>query len=254
MKRYIAYFDFLGYKKFILNNDTDYIRERIGLILQTIEASMSHNKWTRTNQGDTIADISNSKINCLNISDTVIFWTNDDSSDSFKELLEISFTFNYSETCYSFPVRGAIVYDEIDIISGYQETKNGGTYNVNSIYGKGLVNAHLKAEDLNMASCVIDSSIVEKIKEFGDVEDILIDYAMKYVIPYKECKSKEPEYVLTFYNNRKIKDRDRKENDEALENRKKGIIDAFKNYNKGMTERAEILLKNTLDFLEMMKI
>ena len=214
---------------------------------------MGQGKITYTNNGGYIADISESKINCLNISDTVIFWTNDNSLDSFKELLEISFTFNYRETCFSFPVRGAIVYDEIDIISGYQETKNGGTYNVNSIYGKGLVNAHLKAEDLNMASCVIDSSIVEKIKEFGEVVDILSEYAIKYVIPYKKCESKEPEYVLTFYNNKKIIDRDRKENDEALANRKNGIIGAFKSDNKGMNERAEILLKNTLDFLEMMR-
>ena len=95
MKRFIAYFDFLGYKNFILNNDTDYIREHIDFILQSIEASLGQNKWTRINKGCMIPDISNSKINCLNISDTVIFWTNDDSLDSFKELLKISYTFNY---------------------------------------------------------------------------------------------------------------------------------------------------------------
>jgi rRNA processing protein Gar1 len=253
MKRYIAYFDFLGYKNFILNNDTDYIREHINFILQGIEASLGQNKWTTTNQGSMIADISNSKINCLNISDTVIFWTNDDSLASFKELLKISFDFNWRETCYSFPVRGAIVYDEIDIIHGYQKSKKGGTYNVNSIYGKGIVNAHLKAEDLNIASCVIDNSIVEKIKEFGEVEDILGDYAMKYAVPYKKCESKESEYLLTFYINTKINEEDRKEYDEAIESRKNGIIDAFKSDNKGMNERAGILLKNTIDFLEIMK-
>ena len=246
MKRFIAYFDFLGYKNFILNNDTDYIRERINFILRGIEVSMGQNKW-KANQGYMIADISNSKINCLNISDTVIFWTNDDSLDSFKELLKISFDFNKRETtCDGFPVRGAIVYDEIDIIQGYQKTEKGGRYNVNSIYGKGLVNAHLKAEDLNMASCIIDSSIVEKIKEFGEVEDIISDYAIKYAVPYKKCKSKETEYVLPFYTKSKI-------NDEAIENIKNEIIVAFNSHNKGMDERAEILLKNTIDFLEINK-
>lgn len=244
-KRFIAYFDFLGFKNFILNNDSAYIKKRIGHILRDIELAIGQGETTSTNYG-VVGNISNSKINCLNISDTVIFWTPDNSFDSFKELLKISFHFNWSVTCYHFPVRGAIVYDEIDIISGYQETEKGGSYNVNSIYGKGLVNAHIKAENLNMASCVIDNSITKKIHEFGNVEDIFGDYAVKYQVPYTNGEIINPEYVLKFYINKTI-------NHVAFENRSKGIADAFKNDNKGMSERAEILLKNTIDFLSILK-
>ena len=245
MKRYVTYFDFLGFKNFILNNDSKYIKRRIGHILRDIEFAIGQGETTRTNYG-VIANIRNSRINCLNISDTVIFWTNDDSSDSFKELLKISFDFNWRVTCYHFPVRGAIVYDEIEIISGYQETENGGTYNVNSIYGKGLVNAHLKAENLNLASCVIDNSIIEKIKEFGPIEEILGDYAMKHEVPYKNGDVNNPEYLLKFVINKTI-------NHEAFKNRATGIEDAFKNDNKGMNERSEILLYNTIDFFGLLK-
>lgn len=245
MKRYIAYFDFLGFKKFILNNDSEYIRKRIGDILQDIESAIGQEKTTYTNYG-IVANLNNSKINCLNISDTVIFWTNEDSFDSFNELLKISFKFNWLENCYNFPVRGAIVYDEIDIIHGYQKTEKGGTYNVNSIYGKGLVTAHLKAEDLNLASCVIDTSVIEKIQEFGNVEDILGGFAMKYKVPYKNRKGITPEYVLKFFINKTI-------NQVVFKTRSKAIENAFNNDNKGMNKRVEILLKNTIDFLEAMK-
>jgi len=245
MKKYITYFDFLGFKNFILNNDSEYIKRRIGHILQDIESAIGQGKIEITNRG-AIADISKSKLNCLNISDTVIFWTNDNSLESFEDLLKVSFDFNWRTTCYNFPVRGAIVYDEIEIISGFQETENGGTYNVNSIYGKGLVNAHLKAENLNLASCVIDNSIIDKIQEFGTVDDIFGDFAMKYKVPYKNGEINNPEYLLKFYINKTI-------NQEAFINRSAGIARAFKNDNKGMNKRVEELLENTINFLEMMK-
>jgi len=245
MKKFITYFDFLGFKNFILNNDSDYIKRRIGHILRDIEFAIGQGETTRTNYG-VIANINNSKINCLNISDTVIFWTNDDSYDSFNELLKISFDFNYSVTCYNFPVRGAIVFDEIEIISGYQKTENGGIYNVNSVYGKGLVKAHLKAENLNLASCVIDNSVIEKIQEFGNSKDIIGDFGIEYNVPYKNGDILNPEFVLKFYIGNSI-------NEEAFTNRANGISGAFKGDNKGMNKRAEEMLKNTIAFLGILK-
>jgi len=246
MKRYLAYFDFLGFKNFILNNDSDYIKRRIGHILQDIETAIGQGEIDITDYG-AVANISKSKLNCLNISDTVIFWTRDDSFESFKELLKVSFDFNWRVTCYHFPIRGAIVYDEIEIISGYHETENGGTYNVNSIYGKGLVNAHIKAENLNLASCVVDSSVIEKIHEFGKTEEIIGDLAIEYQVPYKNGEIIPPEYLLKFHINKTI-------NQEAFENRAQGIKDAFINDNKGISERSEILLENTIDFLSVLRV
>lgn len=245
MKKFITYFDFLGFKKFILNNDCNYIRKRIEHLLRDIELSIGQGKTIRTNNGF-VANILGSRINCLNISDTVIFWTNDDSYDSFKELLKISFDFNWRVTCYHFPVRGAMVFDEIEIVRGYQATENGGTYNVNYVYGKGLVIAHIKAENLNLASCVIEDSIIKKISEFGTIEDIIGNYAMRHKVPYKNDEENEPEYLLKFYIDKTI-------NNVAFNSRAQGIEDAFKNDNKGMSERSKILLENTINFLRLLR-
>lgn len=245
MKKYITYFDFLGYKKFILNNDSEYIRSRVGHILRDIEISLGQGRYQDIQYG-VIADISKSKLNCLNISDTIIIWTNDDSHESFIELLKVSFDFNWRVTRYHFPVRGAIVYDEIDIISHFQNIPNGGSYSVNSIFGKGLVNAHLKAEDLDMAGCVIDKSILNKISEFGGVQEILDDYALLHKVPYKNNITNDFEYLLRFVINKTI-------NQEAFENLKKGIEEAFKNDNKGINERVQTIIKNTIDFLGIIK-
>jgi len=44
MKRFVTYFDFLGFKIFILNNDSEYIRTRIGHVLRDIEFSLGQGK------------------------------------------------------------------------------------------------------------------------------------------------------------------------------------------------------------------
>ncbi|MCK9208025.1 MAG: hypothetical protein M0P66_13010 [Salinivirgaceae bacterium] len=131
-------------------------------------------------------------------------------------------------------------------LSAYQETENGGTYNVNSVYGKGLVNAHIKAENLNLASCVIDNSVIEKIKEFGEIDVIIGDYAMKHKVPYKHGGVNNTEFLLKFYIKKTI-------NQEAFKNRASGIEHAFMNDNKGMDERVKILLANTIEFLGLLK-
>lgn len=245
MKSYITYFDFLGFKNFILNNDSDYIRKRVNNILRDIELSLGQGDFKNAPYG-IISDISKSKLNCLNISDTIILWTNDDSFESFNELLKVSFDFNWRVTRYHFPVRGSIVYDEIDLITHYQDTVSGGTYNVNSIFGKGLVNAHLKAENLDLAGCVIDESVIIQISQFDSFKELLDKYAELYNVPYKKQVSVDAEYMLRFFDCKTI-------NEQTFENTKKNIHSAFENDNKGMNERVSILLKNTIDFLESFK-
>lgn len=177
----------------------------------------------------------------MNISDTIILWTKDDSFESLKELIEVSFDFNWRLNRYHFPVRGCLVYDSIEAFSHYQESVAGGTYNVNSIFGKGLVHAHIKAEELNMAGCIIDQTVFEKIN--GDkVSMQLIDkYAEKYETSFKSNSSTE--YVFRFWINKKL-------DEETVKNAKKAIRGAFEDDNKGMNARSEELYKNTAEFVE----
>lgn len=239
--KFIAYFDFLGYKNFIMNNSTEEVKRRLGHIFRDTENAIGKGKLIEAPYGY-IADINKSKINCLNISDTIIFWTNDDSLDSFNEILEVAFRFNWSFTCYHFPVRGAIVHGDMGVVGYYKDLKEGGTYNLNTLYGKGLIKAHEKGENLNLASCVIDDSAIEKIREFGEPSAILGDKAMLYNVPYKVSSDLPQEYLLKFYINDSI-------DEVAFTNRAKGIKGAFEGDNKGMNQRAKDMLENTIQFL-----
>lgn len=245
MPKFIAYFDFLGYKSFIVNNDIGHVRRRVFNILHDVEHSVGQGKKTRKDYGY-VPDISLSRLNCLNISDTIIFWTSGQELESFIELLKASFEFNHIVNCSHFPVRGAIVYDEIDCLNYDSENQAEGLYRVNSIFGVGLVRAYEKAENLNFAGCVIDHSAINRIQEFCQVDKLLENYAVLYKVPYKREQCKADEYVLRFTTNKKI-------NDQAFENRKKGILRAFQNDKKEFTKRAAELFDNTIRFLEKNK-
>ena len=244
MKRFIAYFDFLGYKEFILNNDSEHLRRRAGHILRDIESSLGQGKYQEPRNGVIVADLSSTRINCLNISDTVIFWTNDDSVESLEELLLVAYEFNWREILYNFPVRGVVYCDEIEMISGQQKNQAGAIYSPNLINGHGLVKAHLKAENLNWAGSVIDKTVIEQINGKVDIQSFLEPFAKPYKVPYKVYGHDiQEEFALNI--NKGVL------NETAFNNTKDGIIRAFSSDNKSIDKpRVQEILANTIAFLE----
>lgn len=246
MKSFITYFDLMGYKSFIEKNDFQYVEKRVLRILHNAEMALAQFKITPTNRGYT-PDLAQSSIMCLNFSDTIIFWTKDDSFESFKELLKVSFEFNHLSNCGIFPVRGAMVFGELGYIPFDLNTKNDSSYRVNSLWGNGLVDAHLKAESLDLAGCVINNSVVDQIKKFSEATNEIKKLAILYDVPCKnQQKVKEPEFMLKFSSSEKL-------NESAFYNRAKQILEAFKNDNKDFNQRAGELYQNTIKFLEMQR-
>jgi len=70
---YLAYFDYLGFKEFIENNDDEVLMRRMGHIFRDIEGALGLGKYREPQNGVILSDLSNSSVNCLNISDTVLF-------------------------------------------------------------------------------------------------------------------------------------------------------------------------------------
>lgn len=244
MKKYVGYFDLMGYKNFIENNETDETRRRVTHILRDIEAALGKGEYKEGGHGVLHADLSASKLQCITISDTVIFWTLDDSKESLMEILKVCFDFNFKLNLHNFPVRGALVFEAIEMINGFQRNNNGGTYSVNTIYGKGLVKAHIKAESQYWAGTVIDQSAIEKIAEENDVEQVLAPFAMKTQVPYKNgCPIQDREYAFRLCIGWL--------NEIAYGNWKKGIEEVFAADNKGMDDAGIIAkLANTIAFLD----
>ncbi len=243
MNRFIAYFDYLGFKEFIENNDLDYQRRIVSNNFRDMESALGKGKLIDAPHG-LIADLSNSQINCINFSDTVVFFTRDTSEESLIEILDVALKFNWESIDFCFPVRGALVFGELVYVDYKQKNSSGGVYNINSVFGKGLVKAHLKAENQHWAGTVLDESFVSEIRRRGhNLEEFLLPYAKKYKVPYKDSSEKIDEFVLNIINGTL--------NEVALKNYSESIRDNFAKHNKSVNDkRVQQKISNTIQFLE----
>lgn len=187
MKRFIAYFDYLGFKDFIMRNGQ---REQVRIMgnnLRDIENALALGKIVRQPDGGVIADLSQSTLKCVNFSDTVVIYSNDDSLQSLKEILDVSLFYCSHCNLMFFPVRGCVYYGEFTSWNFNQPNQRNGAYHVNSVFGNGLINAYLKAESQAWAGGVVDNTICEYLSNQGlNVAEYLAPFAKLYPIPYKD--------------------------------------------------------------------
>lgn len=64
----------MGFKQFIQNNEDEILMCRMGHIFRDIENCLGKGKYQEPKNGVLLADLSESKINCLSISDTVFYF------------------------------------------------------------------------------------------------------------------------------------------------------------------------------------
>jgi len=242
MKTYIAYFDHLGFKDFIERNDLETQKRGVVNILEVIERVAADGKLKNAPDG-VVADLYNTTIFILNFSDTIVFWTQDDSKKSLLEILKVTFEYNWGATCYFFPARGALAYGEIQHLDYSYKNENGGAYYVNSIFGKGLVDVYQKSESTDWSGAIIDSSVIGKIIEMGLKPEILLNpFAKYYPVPYKDGS------IIEEFAFKLVKE---PINEEAFINWSKKIRDNFANYKKRVeNESVQRKIQNTIDFLE----
>ena len=227
MKKFIAYFDYLGFKQFIENNDLNYQMKIMANNFRDMELALGKGELKHGKNG-VIADLANSKINCINFSDTIVFWTNDDSESSLIEIIEVAYKFNWQAILMTFPVRGSLVYDEIVHVSHEEYNSAGGMYNINSVFGNGLVKAYEKAE--------------AQVRKYN-IEEFLKPYAKHFKVPYKNGIELPDEFVMNIIEGDL--------NDLALKNSGDGIISNFERHNKSTeNQRVKEKIDNTLIFLE----
>lgn len=241
MKTYLAYFDLLGFKDFIEHNGFSDQGKGIRTIIRDIKNALSDGTLQKA-QDRSVPDFTKTSIQVLNFSDTIIFWTKDDSEQSLNEILQVAYKYNQSSTIYSFPARGALTFGEIRFLKESIKNNIGGAFYLDSIVGKGLVDSYLLAESTEWSGAIIDSSVVNKISNFGKIpHEFLKSYAKTHQIPFKN----------EMYQNRfAFKLCVEPINNRTFLNYSKRIEENFSNYNKRV-ESVEVQRKltNTIDFL-----
>jgi hypothetical protein len=249
MANFLAYFDLLGYKKFIENNTEEQLDYRTNHFGRNIEMALSldHPTIPSKRPGVVISDISHSTLNCLTFSDTVIFWTNSNTFQDFEEVLKVAYKYNHFNVNHDFPSRGCIVYGDIWYKPFDAENLRGGKYMLNMIYGRALIEAHSKAEAMSWAGCVLDTSAIEYAKTLGNIDNLLEEYTLLYDIPYKtkDAEVKHSGHALRLAWGRVL----------LTEYMEQGIMRVFTQDNKGEIEgRTKAIFDHTIEFLKTHRI
>jgi hypothetical protein len=243
--KFLAYFDYLGFKDFIERNDVETQQKIILSNFRDIEMALAEGKIKQSDFG-VVADLSKFTLGCTIFSDTVLFWSQDNSIESLQEILITALRFNWQCIDYCFPARGSIVYGEFNVVEFNYKGVGGGKYNINSVFGKGLIQAYQKAEGQNWAGTVIDNSVISFLESNGyDLNKYVLPFAKKYKVPYRDSiPDQKEEWVLNLVTESATI------TEEAFKNMKTNIIDNFSQYNKRTNDtRVQQKIANTIDFL-----
>ena len=230
-KRYVVFLDILGFSNFIENNDIENVQYKLNKFLC---ATFGLAGWKVNSNPQNKFDIYLHKdINFILLSDSIILYTNNGSSENFNRIVETTSIFLLKGLEHKFPLRGAITCGELFV---NEEGKTDNKVSLQQIYGKALVKAYRLEGTQKWSGCIIDNEIIE---ELNHNEKFSIykkkNYILKYNVPSKICNKEY--YVVNW-----IKDKN-----SILKNQ---IEKAFYEDETKVDDSVKIKFCNTLKFYE----
>lgn len=117
MRRYIAFLDILGFKKFITTTPLDEAVKRMSYIFNFLPFAKCLNKISEID-GVVHPDTTHRSVHRFSFSDSFVFAAKDDSRDSLNSIIVSTAILTRSLFASSLPVRGAIVVGNAEFVPG----------------------------------------------------------------------------------------------------------------------------------------
>jgi hypothetical protein len=243
METFIAFFDILGFKEIVNNNDLTELKRLFEHLLRDTQTAVSGETYVQMNASTIVPDLKNQKVNCLHISDSIVFWTNSNTEEDFKEIVSVCHSFYWRSLQTTFPLRGCLTYGEIDFNPDTIKNVGGVNFYNYSLIGRGLVDAYQKAEAIEYAGCLLDKLAIKKVSD-KLINDLIYEQKIcMYKVPFKTGNNYEHVF-------RPIKGN---HNDVSFRNTANGIKRLFTYASKTdidkMPESVKNKLNNTIDFI-----
>lgn len=169
--RYVAFFDLLGFSSWLEADGSlevfKYVRGFLNLMIRASLPGSVVNADMSVTLGD-------SKIACINFSDSIVFYTRDDSEECLSEILCVSGAFmNVVITGPSRMIRGGIAQGEF-----YADPE------ANAYVGQALVDAYRLEGAQDWLSCSIHSSIAHR-PQFAGVLKKYPNFVVRALVPLR---------------------------------------------------------------------
>lgn len=229
--RYVAFFDLLGFSSWLeADGSLEVFKYVRGFLNLMIRASLPGSVVN----ADMLVTLGESNIACINFSDSIVFYTLDDSEECLSEILCVSGEFmNVVITGPSRMIRGGIAHGEF-----YADPE------ANAYVGQALVDAYRLEGAQDWLSCSLHSSIVRR-PQFAGVLDKYPNFVVRALVPLRGTD--EVPYCLNWG--------DKGQFGHISFSAERGLADCEKRAreslagNTGELEKLERRMKNTREFL-----
>ena len=165
MNKFVALIDILGFKDIIQKNSHEKVVHLFDNFRVYLQMGIADYKSTEDQWGRAVFDVSQSVVNSTIISDSIILWTTDSSTEAFFELVKCIQRF--TSFCHNNPMislRGGITFGEFYYdYSGVIKGKD--SLMVHPIMrGKALVGVYEIEKTLQFAGCIITEAALDAAK------------------------------------------------------------------------------------------
>ena len=142
-KRFVAFFDILGFKDLVMRSSHSEIYDKLNDISKT-------KKWLEnlSNESNVQEKIGNGEIYTVSFSDSIVLFSKNDDLENFKFFLVAVRWFFAKAIENNTPMKGGIAHGEISLNKSEQ-----------IYFGQAIIDAYLIEEDVNYLGVVADNSI-----------------------------------------------------------------------------------------------
>ncbi len=247
MDTFFMFFDIMGFKNFIMDNNAEHIEKHFNNFIHGIQTCVSGFNTSYSLANVPVPDLENSNINCLHVSDSVIFWTNSTTQEDLRKLIEVCHNFYTVSMQHYFPLRGCLVHGEINFNPTTLVNRNKGSYFNFSAYGKAFIKSYQNSDKLGYAGCFIDESAIDYFQN-KEIWSQLEKYIVHIDIPFKQEEGfcYIDKYAFRLFQKSDFTD---------IEPVKSVIRVAFTKHLNGneLGAKATSYLNNTVDFIDKVK-
>jgi hypothetical protein len=231
-KRFVAFFDILGFKDLVMRSSHEEIYDKLNNLSAT-------KKWLEnlTKESGIIDKIGDGEIYTVSFSDSIVLFSKNDNPENFKFFLVAVRWFFAKAIQSGTPLKGGIAYGEISLNKSEQ-----------IYFGQPIIDAYLMEEDVNYFGVVAHNSIEKYISENESILEL--DYINNIIIEFNtplKC-GKINHKNINYFTKIVLNDEIEKEQErEIIEN----IIKDFRLTSSGSPRR---YIDNTLEVFKQIKI
>lgn len=191
--KYIAFLDILGFSEIVNNSSQEEMAHIMSILVRDIQMGLTSEDVGKTKTKlysyGFAPDLAEVTTNSILLSDTLVFWSNDDSVESFYALVKLVYVLMNTEAYYfHIALRGAITFGELGFLGGQLDLPLA-ELNLSSVYGKAIVEAYQYEKNQEWMGCLVTRKAIDSFmsQEPNEVlrADIFTKYIIEYDVPFK---------------------------------------------------------------------